>query len=94
MLRCAHGRHPLYTSEGGGGATLHAFACYEYHEAFCDASPLAINQNGKWGRRNGHVWVDHEGSSIFKIAKLRDKWGRVSQTGGNDESLRLLVCRV
>jgi hypothetical protein len=68
-------RHPLYTSVGGGGggATLHAFACYEYHEALVMRALFAINQKGKWGRRNGDVCVHCEDSSILEIAKLRDK---------------------
>ena len=65
-------RRPLYTSVGGG-ATLHAFACYECHEAFVMRTPFAISQKGKQGRRNGQICANHEGSSIFKIAKLGDK---------------------
>jgi hypothetical protein len=61
-------RHLLYTSVGGGGATLHAFACYEYHEAFVMRALFAIDQKGKWKRRNGEVCVHYEGSSILKIA--------------------------
>ena len=69
-------RHPLNTSVSGG-ATLHAVACYEYHEAFVMRALLAINQKVKWGRRNGQVCVHYEGSSILKLAKLGGQGGTV-----------------
>jgi hypothetical protein len=65
-------RHPLYTSVGGG-ATLHAFACYEYHEVFVMRALVAINQKGKWRRRNGRIVSIMRVVPNLKIAKLREK---------------------
>ena len=86
-------RHTLYTSVpvGGGGATLHAFACYEYHEAFVMRALFAIDQKGKWGRRNGDQCVHDESSSILKIAKRRDKV--VPGFADREGTTRVFVCR-
>jgi hypothetical protein len=78
----------------GGGATLHALACYECHEASVMRILFAINQRGNEHGKVDTVCPHHGGSSILKIAKLRDEAAPYVAEREEQRDFGLSVCMV